>query len=250
VKELTFNYTSEGAHVMGVAAAPDGTICGGTAFPMRFFSYDPRTDQWTNRAAYSQWNTVARQGDRFFVGGYPTAFCWSGPARPWVATEKGNRESNPLFLIECLPTSTAHTNCSPTRTARRSSSRGRRLRLHGRRPADLEPRDEGAHAAQAHRPPARAFDPEPRGPAGGPAAGRLDDQPGTGGEQKAKQAELYILDMATKKIEWHEPVFPGVQGYSDLCPGPTASSTAWLTCTGSSCSILGAQGHPRAGYRR
>ncbi len=43
---------------------------------------------------------------------------------------------------------------------------------------------------------------------------------GTGGEKKAKQAELYIMDLATKKLDWHEPVFPGVQGYSDMCPGP------------------------------
>ncbi|MGQ9733328.1 MAG: Vgb family protein, partial [Candidatus Zipacnadales bacterium] len=69
-KQLSFDYTSEGAHIMGLAVAPDGTICGGTAFPMRFFSYNPTTDTWVNRASYGQWNTVARQGDRFFVGGY------------------------------------------------------------------------------------------------------------------------------------------------------------------------------------
>ncbi len=41
-KTIRFECQSEGAHVMGVAAAPNGTICGGSAFPMRFFSYDPR----------------------------------------------------------------------------------------------------------------------------------------------------------------------------------------------------------------
>ena len=29
---------------MEPGTAPDGTICGGTAFPMRFFSYNPETD--------------------------------------------------------------------------------------------------------------------------------------------------------------------------------------------------------------
>ena len=43
---------------------------------------------------------------------------------------------------------------------------------------------------------------------------------GTGGEQIAEQAELYIMDMTSKKVEWHEAVFPGVQGYTDMCPGP------------------------------
>ncbi|MFV2068252.1 MAG: hypothetical protein ACC645_14865, partial [Pirellulales bacterium] len=41
-------------------------------------------------------------------------------------------------------------------------------------------------------------------------------RPGTGGEKKAAEAELYILDMATGQIEWHEPVFPGTQGYTDM----------------------------------
>ncbi|MCK5806461.1 MAG: hypothetical protein KAI66_26755, partial [Lentisphaeria bacterium] len=54
----------------------------------------------------------------------------------------------------------------------------------------------------------------------GKIIGGSTTSPGTGGEKKAKQAELYILDLETKKIEWHEPVFPGTQGYTDLCPGP------------------------------
>src|SRR5690606_31524441 len=56
--QVRFEYTSEGAHIMGLAAASDGSICGGTAFPMRFFSFNPRTDRWINRECFSQWNTV------------------------------------------------------------------------------------------------------------------------------------------------------------------------------------------------
>ena len=89
-KTFKLDYTSDGAYIMGIAAAPDGTLCGGTAFPMRFFSYNPATDHWINRAAYGQWNTVARQGDRFFVGGYTHGFMleWD-PAKPWVPTVGG-----------------------------------------------------------------------------------------------------------------------------------------------------------------
>lgn len=86
-KRIEFEYTSEGAYIMDVAVAPNGTLCGGTAFPMRFFSYDPKKDSWINRAAYGQWNTITRQGDRFFVGGYTHGFLleWD-PAKPWVPT--------------------------------------------------------------------------------------------------------------------------------------------------------------------
>ena len=70
VTRFSFDYSSEGAHIMGMTAASDGTVCGGTAFPMRFFSYNPKTDEWINRDAYGQWNTVVTQGDAFLVGGY------------------------------------------------------------------------------------------------------------------------------------------------------------------------------------
>jgi hypothetical protein len=44
--------------------------------------------------------------------------------------------------------------------------------------------------------------------------------PGTGGEQKAQEAELYIMDIESKRVEWREHTFPGVQGYTDMRPGP------------------------------
>ena len=57
VRRVSFKYTSEGASIMGIAAAPDGTICGGTAFPMRFFSFDPKTGRITNRPTLGQRRT-------------------------------------------------------------------------------------------------------------------------------------------------------------------------------------------------
>jgi hypothetical protein len=43
---------------------------------------------------------------------------------------------------------------------------------------------------------------------------------GTGGERKVKEAEIYVMDMATGRLEWHEVVFPGVQQYTDMCLRP------------------------------
>ncbi|MCM8818952.1 MAG: hypothetical protein NC915_05715 [Candidatus Omnitrophica bacterium] len=39
---------------------------------------------------------------------------------------------------------------------------------------------------------------------------------GTGGEKKASVAELFILDINTKKIIWKEKVLEKVQSYNDL----------------------------------
>ena len=221
-KEVRFEYASEGAHIMGLAAAPDGTICGGTAFPMRFFSYSPMTDAWVNREAYGQWNTVARQGDRFFVGGYGGGFLleWN-PAKPWEPTEKGKPDCNPLSLTECEPD------------------------IH--RPHDLLALPDGKTVILAGTPGygytggGLLFWDRPTGARvllkhtdlipdqatlslvalpGGKLLGGTTTSPGTGGEKKATEAELYLLDLAEKRLEWHQVVFPGIQGYTDLSEGP------------------------------
>ena len=221
-KRLEFDYTSEGAHIMGLATAPDGTICGGTAFPMRFFSYNPEGDEWTNRAGYGQWNTVAALGDYFFVGGYGGGFLleWD-PSKEWVTTKKGDDKCNPLFLTQSSPTIN--------------------------RPHDLLAHPDGKTLVLAGTPGygftgggLLFWDRETRTPtiikhteilpdqstmalvalADGKLLGGTTTSPGTGGQKKAEQAELYIMDMATKEVEWHEVVFPGVQGYTDMCAGP------------------------------
>ena len=221
-KTLPFDYESTGAHVMGLAAAPDGTISGGTAFPMRFFSYHPKTDEWVRREAYGQWNTVVRQGDRFFVGGYGGGFLleWD-PSREWVATVKGNEASNPRF----------HTECTPT--------------IH--RPHDLLAHPDGKTLVLAGTPGygytgggllfwdrgtstqvlIEHTDILPEQStmslvalSDGKLLGGTTTSAGTGGEKKAKEAELYVMDMAGKRLEWHEVVFPGVQSYTDMCLAP------------------------------
>ena len=221
-RELRFDYTSEGAHVMGLVAAPDGTICGGTAFPMRFFSYNPQTDTWTNRASYGQWNTVARQGDRFFVGGYTGGFLleWD-PSRPWAPTEKGGSDSNPLFLTQCPPTINrphcllAHPD---GKTVVLAGTPGYGYTGGGLLFWD---RETGTGTLIEHT----ALLPEHSTMSlvalpDGKLLGGTTTHPGTGGEQKATEAEFYLMDMATKRIDWHRVMFPGVQEYTDLCLGP------------------------------
>ena len=233
VKTVDIKYESEGAHVMGLAAAPGGTICGGTAFPMRFFQYDPKTDEWTNRAAYGQWNTVVRQGDRFFVGGYGGGFLleWD-PAGDWVPTVKGKEGCNPLFLMQCTPPIhrphdlLAHPD-------------GKRVVLAGTPGYGYTgggllfwDRETGTGTLIEHT----AILPEHSTMSlvalpDGKLLGGTTILPGTGGKRKADQAELYIMDMATKRVVWHEVMFPGVHGYTDMCPGPDGLVYGVADCT-------------------
>jgi len=217
-----FDYTSEGAHIMGVATAPDGTICGGTAFPMRFFSYNPKTDQWMNHPCFGQCNTVARQGDRFFVGGYGHGFLldWD-PSQPWVNSVKNRKGCNPLWLTECHPTINrphellAHPDGKTLVLAGTPGYgyTGGGLLFWDR---ETQKRTLLEHTDIIPQHSTMSLAPLP----GGKLLGGTTTDAGTGGERKANQAELYIMDMTTKKIEWHAAVFPRAQGYTDLCAGP------------------------------
>lgn len=218
-KTVRFEYTSEGAHLMGLAASPDGTVCGGTAFPMRFFSYNPREDRWINRPAFGQFNTVARQGDRMFFGGYTHGFLleWN-PAQGWLDTARGNPASNPLFLTECAPIINRphHLLAHPD---------GRHVVLAGT--PDYGYTGGGLLIWDRHEGSRRLLrdtDVVPEQstlsmvalPAG-QLLGGTTTSPGTGGEKKAAEAELYVLDVPTGKVDWHAAVFPGAQSYTALC---------------------------------
>jgi hypothetical protein len=221
-KAVHFDYKSEGASIIGVAAAPDNTIVGGTAYPSRFFSYDPTKDTWVNRAAHGGWNTLVRQGTSLFVGGYTRGFLleWD-PAKPWVPTKRDKKDSNPKWLAEGFPAINrphellAHPDGKTIvlagtpdygltgggllfwdRTAQRSVVLTHKEVIPDQATMSLVALPDGK------------------------LLGGTTTRPGTGGEEKAKEAELYLMDFATRRLEWHRPVFPGVQAYTDLCLAP------------------------------
>jgi hypothetical protein len=217
-----FEYTSEGAHIMNLATAPDGTICGGTAFPMRFFSYDPAADRWRHREAYGQWNTVTRLGNRFFVGTYTHGGLleWD-PARPWVSTVAEAAGSNPRLLAQ------AHNTINRPHKVLATPD-GHWLVLAGTpgygmtggglliwdRTAGTQALIEHTNLLPEHSTLSLLALPE------GKLLGGSTTSPGTGGEKKARVAELYLLDLASRKVEWHEPLLKGVNNYCDLATAP------------------------------
>lgn len=221
-RQLKFEYESEGAHIMGLATAPDGTICGGTAFPMRFFSYNPHSDEWVNRAAFGQWNTIYPQGDKFFVGAYSGGYLleWD-PAKPWVPTVAGNADSNPFYHTKCTPPINRPHDLLATsdgKTVIMAGTPGYGYTGGGLLIWDRETNTgevvEHMDILPDHSTYSIAELPEGRIICGSTTS------PGTGGEKLVNLAEMYIFDLATKKVEWHEPLFPGVQSYGDMMTGP------------------------------
>ena len=221
-RTVPFDYKSEGARILGVATAPDNTIVGGTIYPSRFFSYDPVKDTWDNREAYRAWNTLARQGKSLFVGGYPDGFLleWD-PSRPWVATEREKKDGNPRFLTQSAPTINrpdkllAHPDGKTivlAGTPAYGSTGGGLLFWDRQRQDRVLLTDK--QIIDGHATMSLVALPD------GKLLGGTTTQPGSGGETKAKEGELYLMDPATKRLEWRQAVFPGVQGYTDLFLAP------------------------------
>lgn len=220
IREVAFDYSSEGAWVMGVGLSQDGRLSGGTTFPMRFFAYRPGDDRWVNERAFGQFNAIARQDSSFFFGVYPggSLLEWN-PSQPWTGTDK-NKITNPRFLAAAPP----HVY-RPHRVLPHSDGRtvimsgtpdygytGGGLLFWDRElktsvvltDADLIP--DQSTMSMVSLP-------------DGKVLGGTTTAPGSGGEKKASEALLYVIDPVLRKILWKEPVIPGVQEYSDLFVG-------------------------------
>ncbi|MBI5380894.1 MAG: hypothetical protein HZA31_03225 [Opitutae bacterium] len=221
-KTVAIDYTSTGANIMGLLLAPDNTLTGGTMFPMRCFSFNPKADSWVHRAAYGQYNTIMRTGDRVFVGGYPGGFLLEWDAStPWVHTVKKPASGNPLFLRDCTPTiHRPHRLIAypDGKTVILAGTPGYGYTGGGMMFWDRSTQTSVLLNHTDILPEHSTFTllPLPEGKLfGGTTIGA-----GTGGEVKAKVAELYIMDMASKRLDWHEAIMPGVKQYTDSCFGP------------------------------
>jgi len=216
--KIKFDYKTEGAHIMGITVSPDGTICGGTAFPFYFFKYDPKTDNWTRYPCYGQWNTIDTADKKVFVGGYTGGFLLEyDPFLPWKGTTKNDENSNPKYITESSPDINRPHDLLPY-------NNGKILILAGTpaygytgggllfwdretkvktliRHTDILPFHSTMSIVQLKN---------------NKILCGTTTSPGTGGEKKVNLAELYIMDINTKKIIWHSPVLEEVENYNDL----------------------------------
>lgn len=217
-KEVSFDYTSDGAIVMGIGTAPDGTIVGGTAFPMRFFNYDLKKDKWVNREALGQFNALINQNKKVYFGVYAGGHLieWD-PYKPWVPTKLDNPQSNPVHLTTVSPDLIrpyriiAHPDGKTIimgGTPQYGATGGGLLFYDNQAKSRVMLKDYEVVKDQT----SMSLVPLPNGK----LLGGTTTSPGTGGEKRAKEALIYIMDMASKKIEWQEVLFSGVQEYSEM----------------------------------
>jgi streptogramin lyase len=224
VRRLTFDYASDGAYIASIALGPDGRIYGGSGHPLRVFAYDPVTDRFTHhgwRNENGHWNALAVQRGRLFGGMYYGGYLFDyDVTRPWNDATQG--ETNPKVI--------ASGGGDVTRPhALLAHPDGHHLIMAGT-PAygytgggmliyDL---DTGKSEILDHK----AIVPELSTLAldaldgGKVLVGGTTINPGTGGEAHATQAELYLMDFATRKVTFHAPIVPGAQEIRDVKVGP------------------------------
>ncbi|MBB5439935.1 hypothetical protein HDC92_003631 [Pedobacter sp. AK017] len=215
---VTFNYSSDGAIVMGVGTAPDGTIVGGTAFPMRFFNYDLKNDNWVNRPALGQFNALANQNNKVFFAVYNGGYLidWN-PFQPWKGWPKKGTVSNPQYLSVASPTVirpfrlVAHPDGKTmimSGSPEYGATGGGLLFWDDKTKQQILLTDKEVVQDQS----TMSIVPLKNGK----ILGGTTTTPGSGGEKKATEAVVYIMDMGSKKIEWQKALFPQAQEYSDM----------------------------------
>lgn len=102
-REMRFDYEGGGAGMTSLAAGPLGRIYGSTAHTMRFFSYDPATDEIIDHGGVpaigdGNFCAIARLGDHVYGAEYAGGRLWEvDPARPWQPTAEGEAQ-NPRVL--------------------------------------------------------------------------------------------------------------------------------------------------------
>ncbi len=222
IRRLRLEISGGGAPAMGVAAAPDGSIVGGTYHPMRSFRYYPHADEWHRRESFGQWNVLTATRDRVYIGGYGGGDLleWD-PSAEWVRTRIDDPESNPRFVLRALPdvgrpyTMIAHPD-------------GRHI-IYGGRPAygytggavvlyDMEAQtaDIIRHddLVQWQSPGSLAVLPD------GNIIGGTTIIPGNAGVQRAELAELFIFELQSRRVQWRGAPIPDVVRYDDLIVAP------------------------------
>ncbi|MFO7948639.1 MAG: hypothetical protein R6V19_17690 [Armatimonadota bacterium] len=222
-REMQFELNAEGGAGMGLAATPDGRLIGGTYIPHRFFAYDPGTNEWDRHGCYTQWNTLTVSDNFVYIGTYPRGVLLEWDLeREWVKTVKDNPDSNPRCVAEAKKdvqrpyAVLAHPDDRHVIMGGMPDygHTGGGLVFYDRQneTADLLTHEE---LIPWH------FTMTMVALADGKIIGGTATRPANGGVKKAEgPAELYVLDVDSRTIDWHAPLIDGIDSYDDMIVGP------------------------------
>ena len=216
---VDFNYTTVGSWSMGVMAGNDHKLYGGLAFPMMLFTYDRELNRSTTQFEHSQLNALEKMGDKLYFGGYPRGdLIEYDPRKPWNSRKNAGENSNPRYVFNCSPVINRPHRVLALKDGKTVIMSG--TPEYGHTGGGLLFWDRISGQGKLLKDSAVVINHStmsllelPRGK----LLGGTTIAAGTGGEVKAKQAALYIMDVGTRKIEWQEPLVTGAREYNDLC---------------------------------
>jgi sugar lactone lactonase YvrE len=222
-RDLQFEYESDGSGILSVQAGPDGAIYGSTGHPLRVYRYDPATGQLTDHGLgdhNGHLNAMAVQRDRLYGAMYGHGVLFEYDVRkPWADTDKDN--PNPRELARSQPDINrphallAHPD---GRHVIMGGTPGYGLTGGGLHIFDLE-EGQGTVIPHTDLVPNQGTNCLVALPDGN-LLGGTTTMPGTGGEQLATEAELFIFDWAQRKVVWREVVLPERARFMDLIVAP------------------------------
>lgn len=220
-REVPFDYETPGARIYSMAKGPDGVIYGGTGHPTYVFRFDVETgDLRAMQHSGGHVNAIATQGDKVYLAMYAGGAIYEyDVSMPWAPDDEAN--PNPVRVVE-------HGRPEIVRpSALKAHPDGRHLIMagspRGGRTAgglfiyDIEQQagELISHADLLENLNTRGLVALPNGD----LVGTTTTRPGTGGQRRADEAELYILDWENRKVAWRETILPDEE-LGDLILGP------------------------------
>ena len=224
VRRLEFDYESQGAYFVSIELGPDGRIYGATGHPLRLLAFDPKSGTYEQHGLLGMvghFNDLAVQRDKVYgaLYGHSGGLWEYDPALPWRDTDPQSPNPRQVF------------------TGRADVGRPHALIAHpdGRRLIAVGTPGYGMTGGgmmiydaqtgegemlsheqllQHHSALALATLPD-----GNLVVGSAI-YPGTGGETLAKEAELYLFDLAKRQVTFRTVVEPGAAGINDLVVTP------------------------------
>jgi hypothetical protein len=223
VRDVAFDYQSEGAGILSIHKGPDGALYGSTGHPLRLYRLDPLTGELSNhglKGYLGHLNAMASQRGIVFGARYGGgALHGYDISKPWQ--DRDEDDPNPRLYGQSAP----DINRPHVLLAHPD---GRHLIMggtpgYGRTGGGMFIYDLEADAGQvlSHDELLENLSvyslvalPD------GNLVGGTTIAPGTGGAVKAEQAELFIFDFDSRTVVWREPIIPGVASIADLLIGP------------------------------
>lgn len=227
-REIAFDYRTAGAQITSLGMGPDGIVYGSSAHPMFLFAVEPETGKTrsighVSRIGGGNFCAMAAQRGVLVGASYSDGGMWVfDPRAPFVSSADPKAAQNPRLMGAwkddvCRPRAAlAHPD---GRHVLMSGFAGYGLCGGGMAIGDLETGATTLLKAEGDLLPGHSCIALCALPGGNVVGGTSVEAPG-GGHTLAKEAELFILDWATRKVVFHAAPVEGQREIISLCALP------------------------------